>query len=181
MSFSLSKDEAAVFPTELGGNPIDCGFRNILWILDVLSDVNLSEYRRLLYALKYFYPNGVPEDGIRLMSDFISQKKKNDEPKEEPSMDFEFDAEEIYADFLREYNIDLFDTEMHWYKFLALLNGLSDNGALSRKIHIRTMDISGLKGKEKYEAQKAKERVKIPVKYTIEELAEISEFEKWGE
>lgn len=183
MRFSLSKDEAAIFPTELGGCPIDYDFKNILWILDVLSDADISEINRLLFALKYFYIEDVPKDGIKLMNDFISGNN-NDESKEgadSPVMDFEFDAEEIYCDFLRDYGIDLFNTDMHWRKFLALLSGLSDGGALARKIKIRTMDISDLKGKERAEAQRAKEKVQIPIRYTAQELAEIAEFEKWGE
>ena len=42
------------------------------------------------------------------------------------ALDYELDADLIYAAFLGQYGIDLVDvTELHWHKFLALLNGFA--------------------------------------------------------
>lgn len=46
-------------------------------------------------------------------------------------IDYELDADLIYAAFLGQYGIDLIDIkELHWYKFLALLKGLNDSTRL---------------------------------------------------
>lgn len=42
------------------------------------------------------------------------------------ALDYEYDADLIYSAFLEQYGIDLMDTDMHWYKFQALLFGLNN-------------------------------------------------------
>ena len=45
----------------------------------------------------------------------------------EIDMDFSEDMDYIEASFMSDYNIDLANTEMHWYKFYNLINGLSNS------------------------------------------------------
>lgn len=46
-------------------------------------------------------------------------------------IDYELDAELIYAAFLGQYGIDLTEVEeLHWHKFLALLKGLNESTRL---------------------------------------------------
>ena len=181
---SFSRSDSIVFPEEVQGYPIDPRFRNIMWILRTLNDETKSPRQRIAYALRSFFREDIPEENaIEMLYGFLNAGQESGEDgREPPHMDFEFDADEIYADFWREYRIDLFtDDTMHWYRFLALLGGLSDYGALSRKIQIRTRDISKLKGKERAQAEKAKERVQIPQRLTAEELREAEAFEaEWG-
>lgn len=54
--------------------------------------------------------------------------------------DFEKDAELIYAGFQQQYGIDLQKTEMHWWRFLFLLESLGDGTRLSKVIEYRTRD-----------------------------------------
>lgn len=42
-------------------------------------------------------------------------------------VDFSLDSPYIYASFMQAYNIDLLETNMHWYKFNALFLGLPGN------------------------------------------------------
>jgi hypothetical protein len=42
-------------------------------------------------------------------------------------IDFTLDSPYIYASFMQAYNIDLIETNMHWYKFNALFLGLPNN------------------------------------------------------
>lgn len=53
----------------------------------------------------------------------IDKKKIN----EEPDMDFILDMPYIEASFMSDYNIDLENRQMHWYKFYNLINGLSSS------------------------------------------------------
>ena len=67
----------------------------------------------------------------------------------------------IEASFLEQYGIDLVDTRLHWYKFLALLHGLHDT-ELNRIISARLWKPNGKTGEyEKYQ-QKQYEAWRLP-------------------
>lgn len=57
--------------------------------------------------------------------------------------DFEFDGEYIYASFMEEYGIDLIEQrgKLHWKKFLALFQGLSEKTKMREVMKIRSMEI----------------------------------------
>ena len=54
--------------------------------------------------------------------------------------DFEEDADLIYAGFLQQYGIDLQESDMHWWKFMILLENLGNGTRLSRIMEFRTID-----------------------------------------
>jgi len=179
---SFSRHSLKIFPEEVEGYPVDPRFRNIMRIMRILHDEKKSVRQRVAYSLRYFYTEDIPEENaVGLMELFIrgdNEKENDDEPQQ---MDIEFDADEIYSDFLREYRIDLLKEDMHWYRFLVLLRGLSSDSALSNKIYIRFMDTSKLKGKERSKAEKAKKCVQLPQYMTMEEMQEAEKFKsEWG-
>ncbi len=168
---SLSKRRCDTLPEEIDGCEIDAGFRTILMILRLLNEQEDGIMAALEDALHFFYVDERPEDALDKMFDFIRGGDAPEENDEPPRMDWEFDAAEIYADFLAIYGIDLLESTMHWYTFLVMLGGImAREGALSSKVHTRFMDLKGLKGKELLDAQRAKDKVQIPEKLTLEEL-----------
>lgn len=74
------------------------------------------------------------------------------------------DSEYIYSSFIKDYGIDLYEQQgkMHYLKFIALLNGLSDDTKLKRVIHIRQMDIP--KDKDGDNVRKLKALYRLDVK-----------------
>jgi len=62
--------------------------------------------------------------------------------------DFEYDAELIYSAFVQQYKIDLCDTDIHWWKFKALFEGLSEDTHFMKVVQYRGMDLSKIKDKE---------------------------------
>ncbi len=62
--------------------------------------------------------------------------------------DFEFDADLIFSAFYQQYKIDLTESNMHWWKFKALMNGLSDDTQFVKVVQFRSMDLSKIKDKE---------------------------------
>ena len=48
------------------------------------------------------------------------------EKSNETVLDYQLDADYICTAFMERYGIDLVESEMHWYKFQALLRGLHD-------------------------------------------------------
>lgn len=55
-------------------------------------------------------------------------------------IDFEIDAQEIYASFVQAYNINLFEAQgrLTWPEFIALLNGMPEGTAVSQLVEIRS-------------------------------------------
>ena len=82
-------------------------------------------------------------------------------------MDFIKDMDYIEASFMSDYNIDLSEIQMHWWKFMNLMNGLSNSElgnccVLNRIRNLRTYDVSQIKDqKEKQKIIKAKQQVAL--------------------
>jgi hypothetical protein len=181
-SLSLGKSKARNFPCEIGGFPIDANFRNILKIMRMISDPAILPRSRPRLLAKWFFTGDAPPDAAEVFRGFLLAGASPAARQREPRLDFEFDADEIYADFLSVYGIDLIETEfLHWRKFLTLLAALPPDGALGRKIRLRFADLKDFKGSDLSDMLEAKEAVLIPVKRTREELKELKAFEaEWG-
>lgn len=64
----------------------------------------------------------------------------------EPDMDFQQDKSFIKASFYTDYGIkNIYDTDMHWWEFMDLMNGLKEDCVLNRVRNIRNYDTSGIK------------------------------------
>ncbi len=89
--------------------------------------------------------------------------------------DFDYDASRIAADFEREYGIDLTaeGTCMHWHRFMALFNGLSDRSQIVNAISTRAADLNdkGLGREQKKALRERKMALMLPAR-TPEEAAE---------
>ena len=171
----LDQRKETVFPTQIDGCGINPDFRVILKILRVLHDDEMFPLQRQIMALQWFFNKPAPANGAELLWKFI---QGDEEPKdnqnnvtEKPRFDWEFDAPEIYASFVSDYRIDLYDMDfLHWRKFLILFQNLSADSPFKTKIRLRFMDLKGVKGKQLTETRKAKESVQIPEKLTWDEM-----------
>ena len=77
--------------------------------------------------------------------------------------DFEYDADLIYSAFVQQYKIDLYDTDLHWWKFKALFEGLSDDTHFIKVVQYRGIDLSKIKDKEQKKFyQNMKKTYKLP-------------------
>ena len=82
-------------------------------------------------------------------------------------MDFIQDMDYIEASFMSDYNIDLTNTEMHWWKFYNLINGLSNSETgnccvLNRVRNLRNYDTKDIKDpKEIEKINRAKQQVAL--------------------
>lgn len=96
---------------------------------------------------------------------------------DELSMDFKQDAGRIKTSFMSDYGIDLDSTDMHWYKFHDMLEGLTDDSVLSRVRMIREEPLNGKKGREREKWEKAKKQVALKHEKTQRE----KELDDWWE
>ena len=159
---------------------IDMSFNNILLLFEMLEDDEMLWEIKVITAFKLLLDE-VPEGDIAelatILNDLLknviseeSQKQKvydiqgneipahllnQEEDEDGGEYDLIEDAKYIYASFMQDYGIDLFEQhgKMHWYKFKALLAGLSEQTKFSRVMEIRNMPIPKGKGTGKQAEQ----------------------------
>ena len=190
------------FPESVNINGIECrispGFHTVLYCNELIEGIPEKEdipEEILLKMLKAFYPKVhlFTEEHLNRMFWFFTcgrEKEKRKFPRKAAGInsnkpfDFKEDAELIYAGFIQQYGIDLQETDMHWWKFKSLLDGLTNETKFMQVVGYRLMDISKIK--DKNERKRLKElqdyyaiRSNMPVQRTQEEI-ERELFERLG-
>lgn len=158
--------------------PINTDFRIAIECNSIAMDTEIGDYERALAIIyKLFGDNGLEDKQnhcklLELGQKYLScGKELNQDVKEdEIDMDFEQDMDYIEASFMSDYNIDLANTEMHWWKFYNLINGLSNSEmgnccVLNRVRNLRNYNISEIKDvKERQKIEKVKQQVALKKK-----------------
>lgn len=156
---------------------INTNFRVAIECQDIATNESIGDYERALAIVyKLFGEEGINtpqhyEKLLELAIKYLSCGKEVDiKGNEEPDMDFTQDMDYIEASFMSDYNIDLTNIEMHWWKFYNLINGLSNSEmgnccVLNRVRNLRTYDTKDIKDpKELEKIKKAKEQVALKKK-----------------
>lgn len=144
---------------------LDMTFDNILRLFEMFEDEAFSNHEKVLIALEmliYEYSEAIKHlefsEQLALykfvLKEFLAidldAKSSESETEGSPGkkvMDFAKDAGLIYASFLSEYKIDLFEMQgkLHWEKFSALLTNLGDSTAFKQVVSYRTMKVPSTK------------------------------------
>lgn len=140
---------------------VDFTFDVVLKWYELLEDNSINDIEKTLIGFKMFiggtseYDEQQIVEAMQSISAYLSQSAYGNFDYEEMDSEFEVepelptkyysytkDAEAIYASFLFDYNIDLVDVQgvMHWDKFKALFNNLSEKSPFQRIINIRQTD-----------------------------------------
>ena len=94
-----------------------------------------------LKDLYFLFEDEIPYgDYSQELMDFFTNPNStpNDNGKsEERLIDYLEDGEYIYASFMSAYNIDLFETNLHWHQFKALILGLPNNSIMGQIMGFR--------------------------------------------
>ena len=165
------------FPESVNINGIECrinpGFHTVLYCNELTDEIPEKEdipEEILLKMLKAFYPMDhlFTEEHLNKMFWFFTcgrEKEKKKFPRKAAGInsnkpfDFKEDAELIYAGFIQQYGIDLQEIDMHWWKFMILLENLGAETRLSKVMEYRTRDLSSKKlSKEEREFYKAMQK-----------------------
>lgn len=166
---------------------IDLSFDNVLDVFDVHDDTGLMEYEKAEICIALLLGENVePTSELwnHVYSEFIHvdnkqsieyDRKGNPMPvqkESKKSIDFNKDAEYIYASFQQAYNINLHreQGEMHWHEFKALLSGLPSDTVMQRIVQIRLWEPSEGESGEYKQAMRDLQNA-----YALEELEEIEE------
>lgn len=139
------------------------------------EDAPLS-WQSMAYVLGLCYrelPQDLREamDGVFAFYQPGNERKKNDKNHEKRQKknekissggrgySFFYDADAVFADFLRFYNINLAVQDLHWHEFRALFYNLPAESRIKQIINIRTIRLSDVKDKK--ERAKYRELKKI--------------------
>lgn len=150
-----------------------------VWVTawQVVDDPTLEPVDKLAALIALAYPSdgqrptphevamAHPTEAFEAALGFLRRSSGDEPPRPKTRMerrlegkrlfDFDCDANRIAADFEREYGIDLTaeETCMHWYRFMALFNGLSDRSQIVNAISTRAADLNDKSlGKEQKKA-----------------------------
>lgn len=155
---------------------INTDFRVAIKCNDISMDPNIDAIEKMLAIIYMLFG----EKGLRSKKkyDQLIEKafcylrcgSKDDDTissNKTPDMDFIEDMPYIEASFMSDYNINLENTEMHWWKFYYLINGLSNSEmgnscVLNRIRNLRNLDLKEIKDtKLRNELREAKKRVAL--------------------
>ncbi|PEQ84181.1 hypothetical protein COJ38_21335 [Bacillus cereus] len=180
---------------------LNLSFDNVLKIMELFDDETISNRAKpnialLMLIVDHNLLNQLNWQGKekliidifkdKLNIDLMSDKKTNEmteiledplneeESPEIPVVNFTLDAEMIYASFLYDYNINLFEQQgiLQWGEFLALFNNLSEKTPMRTAIHYRTCEIPK---KDKHNAEERKQIKKMKERYELPEAKAIRE------
>jgi hypothetical protein len=152
---------------------INTDYRIAIECQEIAYDEEIGEYERALAIIYKLFGDDALKDfknHEKLMDialKFLSCGKKIEESKEEPDMDFVQDMDYIEASFMSDYKIDITSTNIHWWKFFNLINGLSNSEfgdccVLNRVRNLRNFDSKDIKDpKELEKIKKAKKQVEL--------------------
>lgn len=118
------------------------------------------------------------EKALDIAAKFLCCGKEN-KTISKKDMDFDYDKDYITASFMSDYGIDLDVVDMHWWKYCALISGLTEKCILNKVRDIRNTDLSEYKdAKSRNKIIRAMRNVELPHKRTKEEQEMIDEFEE---
>lgn len=148
---------------------INTDFRVALKCFEVMEDENIDDIERTLTIHWLLFGDIFQcdwEEVNEKISRYLScgQEVKQEE-NEKRDMDLLEDRKYINSSFMSDYRIDLNNIEyLHWYQFMELLGGLTENCILSHVRDIRTRSLKGLKGKARQDLENAKRKVALKPK-----------------
>ena len=155
-----------LLPTTLDVNgrsyPINSDFRTGILFAELMADSDLEDEEKLGAGLELFFglqDENTEETGLTA-EDLVEaieaiywfyrggyedyeEDHETGNGRSKPVMSYSHDAPYIYAAFLDQYGIDLQDVEyLHWWKFRAMMRGLSEDCKLSKIISYRATQIT---------------------------------------
>lgn len=146
-------------------------------------EIELSNYKEgNEWDLRYLFKNEIPYE-LDLTGILEFAKPVNELPRSigrqshAIPLDYSIDGDLIYSAFMEQYGIDLINIpELHWHKFLALLNGLNDNVKLRQVMGYRCYEKDNRKDVDHYAELRAMWEIEPPL--TEEEQEQMDEFDR---
>lgn len=168
-------------PEDYNGYLIRSDYRIGIQISLCLDDPNLNEEERIWIAIDLLYGKGTPpiKQAIEGLTWYMRGGVEDDRETASTGKRlfwFDWDASRIYASFRQTYGIELHKIKLHWFEFMAMLESLDEDCALSHAIQIRGADTTKMKGKERHDYERLKRALTPPPALSEEEKEAIENF-----
>ncbi|MBO5733813.1 MAG: hypothetical protein J6R66_02840 [Clostridia bacterium] len=154
--------------------PVHTSFKNWIEISILAQECGMSDAKAVAQMLRLCYREELPPNmmsavlGMLAFLNGDTDISVSSDKKPKKLYSFSEDAAAIYSAFYSKYGIDLEKSHMHWYKFCALFEGLSDDNPFKTLIRIRTMDETAVK-----DEKTRRKIVNLKAKYSLELPAEV--------
>lgn len=172
----------AIVKEKIGNIKINTDFRISILFELLMQDNTVSKKEKILQSLQLYYPDlDKIKDFDKAIQDMLwfyrcgkelaDSKKNNIVERNKQIYSYEFDDDKIYSAFMEQYNIDLQDIKyLHWWKFKALFNALSENTQFVKIMGYRAMNVNEIKDKKmKKQYRKLQKMYALPDMRTEEE------------
>ena len=162
---------------------INTDFKVALECFKIIEDDTIEDEERTL-AIIYKLFGFIPDKDLDLFLDRAIKFLQCGETIEkqlskEKDLDFFQDEKYITASFMSDYKLDLSKEDIHWWQYINLIQGLTENSILSRVRYIRNYDLSEIKdNKERQKMIDAKNSVALKEKKTKKQLEDDEFFDK---
>lgn len=167
---------------KIGNIKINTDFRISILFELLMQDNTVSKKEKILQSLQLYYPDlDKIKDFDKAIQDMLwfyrcgkelaDSKENNNVERNKQIYSYEFDDGKIYSAFMEQYNIDLQDIKyLHWWKFKALFNALSENTQFVKIMGYRAMNVNEIKDKKmKKQYRKLQKMYALPDMRTEEE------------
>lgn len=172
----------AIVKEKIGNIKINTDFRISILFELLMQDNTVSKKEKILQSLQLYYPDlDKIKDFDKAIQDMLwfyrcgkelaDSKENNNVERNKQIYSYEFDDDKIYSAFMEQYNIDLQDIKyLHWWKFKALFNALSENTQFVKIMGYRAMNVNEIKDKKmKKQYRKLQKMYALPDMRTEEE------------
>ena len=148
-------------------------FDNVLKTFALQKEQDLSERNRLEISLdllvKSKHSKLSEQDKVGLLNavyDVLMDAPPSEPDGRAPIFDFEQDAGYIYASFLSDYGLDLYEQQgrLHWWAIVQLFRGLSDGTKIVQVMQIRAKPIPA---PTKHNADERAQLAKLKAQYAL--------------
>lgn len=170
-------------------------FRNMILFDGAMNDERLTNEDKINVGLGLFYAE-MPANMDKCIDELFKFYRCGREPAaiggggtSERLYSFDYDAPLIYAAFRGQYRISLARMKyLHWWEFMALFEGLSEDCRISKIMGIRSIAIDNkMSGEERAFYQRQKEIYAIPKQLKADDIEEFEilqaksdEFERYA-
>ena len=147
---------------------------------EIINDAGISDEERALaviYKLFGFVPHENGQEFLDKAVLFLKCGREAEDNAEniQPDFDVNFDEGLIQASFQSCYGIDIDSEKMHWWKFMALFEGIDRSSELHRVMEIRQTDVGSIENpREKQRILRLQERYRIDAGLSAEDKVEIA-------
>lgn len=159
-------------PTQYKGYLINYHFKSGILLSECLSDNSFKSADEQIYtAFRILFGKGIPEFNVA-MNGLKWFLHGGDEPLNDSNdccetlFSFSQDKTMIFSAFMLKYGINLNESNLHFFEFLALFNDL-DKTAFRKIIDLRALKPSDMKSfskEQKYQIYKLKQKFALGVK-----------------